>query len=74
MRGTVLCFNNRVRGWKVLSKRACSFVRCYREVKLQSEVGKDLLPCIWRPPPTGILKLNFDGGKIGDNGWGWGFV
>ena len=26
------------------------------------------------PPSLGLLKLNFDTGKVGQNGIGWGFV
>ncbi|KAJ8422910.1 hypothetical protein Cgig2_005749 [Carnegiea gigantea] len=26
------------------------------------------------PPPIGILKLNFDGGKVGEDSWGGGFL
>ncbi|KAJ8436873.1 hypothetical protein Cgig2_002373 [Carnegiea gigantea] len=24
--------------------------------------------------PSGLLKLNLDGGKVGESGWGWGFA
>ena len=27
-----------------------------------------------KPPDMGVQKLNFDGGKVGEDGWGWGFV
>jgi len=39
-------------------------------MKLKSDVAKELHPCIWSPSSTtGLLKLNFDGGKTGDRGW-----
>jgi len=31
-------------------------------------------PRSWKPPTRAILKLNFDGGKIGEQGWGRGFA
>ena len=33
-----------------------------------------LWPSLWKPTPSGLLKMNFDGGRVGDRWWGWGFV
>ena len=30
-------------------------------------------PIRWCPPQIGMYKLNFDGGKVGESGWGGGF-
>ncbi|KAJ8444151.1 hypothetical protein Cgig2_030971 [Carnegiea gigantea] len=57
-----------------LSTDSCAMADSEREMKLKSDVAKELHLCIWRPPVTRLLKLNFDGGKIGNRGWGWGFV
>ncbi|KAJ8435145.1 hypothetical protein Cgig2_018973 [Carnegiea gigantea] len=49
----------------VLSHWARSFVHSCRETKLRSDGVKGTHPCILGPPQIGILKLNFDGSKIG---------
>ena len=57
-----------------LAQRAISFIHGHREVKLPhspqpcNQLGK------WTPPNSGLWKLNFDAGKLGDWGWGLGFV
>ena len=28
----------------------------------------------WKPPVTRVLKLNLEGGRVGEAGWGWGFI
>lgn len=58
----------------MLSTRAISFVRNYRTMRAREGIQHEPLPAIWKPPVSGILKLNFDGGKIGEHDWGWGFV
>ncbi|KAJ8446311.1 hypothetical protein Cgig2_005842 [Carnegiea gigantea] len=58
----------------VLSKRVSSLGLSYREMKASSEQPKSTFPTLWKPPLMGILKLNFDGGKVGEDSWGWGFV
>lgn len=58
----------------VLSKRASSFVLSYHEMKDRVEQSVTTFPTMWKPPPMGILKLNFGGGKVGEDSWGWGFV
>ncbi|KAJ8447859.1 hypothetical protein Cgig2_011994 [Carnegiea gigantea] len=58
------------RNLNVLSKRAISFVRSYRE-SLEHEVGVTKpLPSLWTPPIAGSFKLNFDGGCVEERGWG----
>ena len=32
------------------------------------------MPSSWSPPSVGFYKLNFDGGRLGEIGWGHGFV
>ena len=57
-----------------LSKRAVHFVMSYRQMKEQTCTNGHAQPTAWKPPTMGILKLNFDSGKIGEHGWGGGFV
>ncbi|KAJ8443329.1 LOW QUALITY PROTEIN: hypothetical protein Cgig2_015810 [Carnegiea gigantea] len=51
----------------VLSKRVSNLVLSYRKMKASSEQPKLTFPTSWRPPPMGILKLNFDGGNVGED-------
>ena len=53
-----------------LSKRAVNFVMSYRQMKEQTRDVGAVLPKLWKPPTMGILKLNFDSGKVGEQGWG----
>ncbi|KAJ8451541.1 hypothetical protein Cgig2_018175 [Carnegiea gigantea] len=62
------------RNFGVLSKRAISFVRSYRESVEHDRPKGDSAPSLWQPPASGTYKLNFDGGCVGERGWGWGFV
>ena len=59
---------------RVLSKRAISFVRSYRESLAQDPPQGNSAPSLWQPPASETYKLNFDGGYVGERGWGWGFV
>ena len=58
----------------VLTDRALSFVKAYREFLVKEEIQKVTHPCTWHPPPMGMLKLNFDAGSMRAAGGGWGFV
>lgn len=58
----------------LLCEQAISFVKQYREHKMVAEAKIPKHQEKWRPPPAGVYKLNFDGGRIGDSGWSWGFV
>jgi len=59
----------------VLSKRAIAFVHSFREhCELDRAASLPHHPSSWAPPVTGISKLNFDAGRIGDSCWGWGFM
>ena len=57
-----------------LAARAVQFVKNYRDFKEQESPPLAPRAMWWKPPPTGIYKLNFDAGKIEDNWNGWGFV
>jgi len=53
-----------------LSKRTVQFVMSYRQMQEQTCKDGHVHPKVWKPPTMGILKLNFDSGKIGEHGWG----
>jgi len=57
-----------------VSSRARRFVASYREMKDTMGVSGQSHPAAWKPPPAGLLKLNFDSGQLGEQGWGNGFV
>ncbi|KAJ8421550.1 hypothetical protein Cgig2_017397 [Carnegiea gigantea] len=52
-----------------LSRRAIEFVVGYREAKDKAEGRRVQQRTIWRPPLASVLKLNFDGGKMGEDEW-----
>ncbi|KAJ8431628.1 hypothetical protein Cgig2_029036 [Carnegiea gigantea] len=58
----------------VLGVRALKLVQSYAEAQEMRVAPKASHQTKWKPPISGMLKLNFDGGKIGESGWGWGFV
>ena len=58
----------------LLGKRAIAFVRNYHESLGHEEGVRVPLPSLWTPPIPSTYKLNFDGGCVGELGWGWGFV
>ena len=53
-----------------LCKRARDVVRSFQETRDCLSSPTSPHPSIWTPPPSGFLKLNFDGGKIGISGSG----
>ena len=57
-----------------LSKKTERFVLSYRQMQEQTGVTENAHPTVWKPPPMGMVKLNFDSGRIGEQGWGSGFV
>jgi len=59
---------------QILGERAISFVRSYRASHVQEIEKQPSLPVLWQPPEAGVFKLNFDGGRIGEQGRGWDFV
>ena len=56
------------------SSRAIRFVTSYRQMREPLCSSGCAAPTGWKPPSTGMLKLNFDSGQIGEQGWGSGFV
>ncbi|KAJ8429077.1 hypothetical protein Cgig2_006818 [Carnegiea gigantea] len=52
-----------------LSSRAIFFVRSYCDVQIKKDIP---IAMMWKPPTFGTVKFNFDGGRVGENGWGWG--
>ncbi|KAJ8452940.1 hypothetical protein Cgig2_014703 [Carnegiea gigantea] len=57
-----------------VTKQATSFVRSYRASLKHDQTIGDLTPSLWQLPASRMYKLNFDGGCVGERGWGWGFV
>jgi len=53
-----------------LCKRARDVVHSFQETRDCLSSPTSPHPSIWTPPPSGFLKLNFDGGKIGISGSG----
>lgn len=57
-----------------LGNRAVAFVQSYRDTHACKMRSPTPHPTLWRPPPVGWVKLNFDGGKEGGivgDGVGW---
>ncbi|KAJ8441764.1 hypothetical protein Cgig2_009010 [Carnegiea gigantea] len=58
----------------VLGVRALKLVQSFAEAQEARVAPEASNQTKWKPPISGVLKLNFDGGKIGESGWGWSFV
>ncbi|KAJ8421285.1 hypothetical protein Cgig2_023857 [Carnegiea gigantea] len=46
----------------------------WRICGVHEQVQGPTSPSLWTPPTSGLFKLNFDGGRLRELGWGWGFV
>ncbi|KAJ8452108.1 hypothetical protein Cgig2_016689 [Carnegiea gigantea] len=57
-----------------LSYGVIDFVKNYRAMQDMDGESKAYDQVLWQPPDMGVLKLNFDRGKVGEYGRGWGFV
>ncbi|KAJ8431053.1 hypothetical protein Cgig2_005402 [Carnegiea gigantea] len=57
-----------------LALRAISFIRSYREARLDTSPITKSSPENWCLPEFGRWKLNFDAGKLGEWGRGLGFI
>jgi len=53
-----------------LSSHAINFMMSYREARVKIKDPKVQHQALWRPPRAGMMKLNFDGGKVGTDGKG----
>ncbi|KAJ8427602.1 hypothetical protein Cgig2_020728 [Carnegiea gigantea] len=67
-------FGGRFAMGKGVATRAISFVRSCKEFNECSKSVCSTYLSFWKPPNAGMLKLNFDAGKMGEDGRGWGFV
>ena len=56
------------------ANRALQFVKNYREFREKGLPTLAPSTSWWKPPRTGIYKLNFDAGRIQDDWNDWGFV
>ena len=70
------CWNNQNRfifqkpdhNLAVLGQRAASFVKQYHKLKEKEAVSRLPHEAHWKPPVTGMLNLNYDGGQVGEAG------
>ncbi|KAJ8445553.1 hypothetical protein Cgig2_012441 [Carnegiea gigantea] len=59
---------------KVLGLRAIDFVQNFCKSKDTQKSGQSLHETHWRPPPSGLWKINFDVACLDGVGHGYGFV
>jgi len=58
-----------------LAQRAIRFVHSFREMKERGvNCSTPEMPCLWAPPSEGLVKVNFDAGKVDATVRGWGCV
>ncbi|KAJ8450821.1 hypothetical protein Cgig2_032446 [Carnegiea gigantea] len=67
-------FKRLYRNLESLSLRAITLVRTFRDTQVKGAIPTTLLPVTWKPPMPGTVKLNFDGGRVVEDGRGWGFI
>ncbi|KAJ8422352.1 hypothetical protein Cgig2_014893 [Carnegiea gigantea] len=67
-------FGSRDLAFEHLAHRVIAFVHDFREARLAPRPPSDTQVGKWVPPPSGIWKLNFDAGRLGEWGRGLGFV
>lgn len=65
--GNCFIFGKPDRDLSVLAAKALAFVISHREVHALDVLQHDQVSGSWVPPTVGCLKLNFDGGKVGDD-------
>jgi len=61
-------FGSQERDVAQLSKRTTTFVMSYRQMKEKTTTKGGGHQTVWTPPAMGLLKLNCDGGKVGEHG------
>ncbi|KAJ8450461.1 hypothetical protein Cgig2_002146 [Carnegiea gigantea] len=54
--------------------KALDFVQEFREADQHFQALRSSFPSNWNAPIRGLVKINFDGAKLGDWGRGWGVV
>ncbi|KAJ8437863.1 hypothetical protein Cgig2_002997 [Carnegiea gigantea] len=58
-----------------LAACAVAFVHNFRRIREDDKLTPTTsATAYWMPPSSGLFKLNFDAGMVGQNGRGWGFV
>lgn len=67
-------FQSRDKSSSNVVSRALSFVQSFREARDREDCEVVGCPTVWKPPIHGVLKINFDAGKLADLGGGWGVV
>jgi len=55
-------------------QRTVALVSSFRQVKERTCNSPMVHQQFWSTPLVGMLKLNFDGGKVVESCWVWGFV
>ena len=59
----------------VLRLGTIAFVRSFCEAQEREGLPSVVIHLeLWRPPAHGCMKLNYDGGNMGETTWGRGFV
>jgi len=58
----------------VLGVRAMKMVQSYTKAQEVHVVPAVSHQTQWKPPIFAVVKLNFDCGKVGEDGWGWALL